>query len=58
MGDSAEKAEPARKWLDSISRLIWGAKTDEEEAKRLPGPREIKQIEGPKKADMDNEIPF
>lgn len=58
LGDAAERAEPARKWIDSISRLIWGAKMDEDEAKRLPAPREVKQIEPPRKSNMDNEIPF
>ena len=54
-GEAAEKAEPARKWLDSIGRLIWGAKQEEDEAKRLPAPKEIKQIEQKK---SDDEIPF
>ena len=56
LGDAADKAEPARKWLDSISRLIWGAKNDEDAAKQLPAPKEVKQIEPPKKSDMDDEI--
>jgi hypothetical protein len=58
LGEAADKAAPARKWIDSISRLIWGAKMDEEEAKRLPAPREVKQIEPPRKSDTDDEIPF
>lgn len=56
LGDAAEAAEPARKWLDSIGRLIWGAKEKENETKQLPPPKEIKQIEPPKK--LDDEIPF
>jgi hypothetical protein len=58
LGDSAEKAEPARKWLDSIGRLIWGAKNDEDAAKQLPPPKEVKQIEPPRSSDKDDEIPF
>jgi hypothetical protein len=44
LGEAAEKAEPARKWLDSIGRLIWGAKEKENEMKQLPPPREPKRI--------------
>jgi len=58
LGDAAEKAEPARKWLDSIGRLIWGAKNDEYAAKQIHPPREVRRIEPPKKPDMDDEIPF
>lgn len=67
LGEAAEKAEPARKWLDSIGRLIWGAKEKENETKQLPPPREKKQLPPPrqekrvassKTADMDDEIPF
>jgi hypothetical protein len=56
-GEAAEKAEPARRWLDTIGRIIWGAKCDEE-TKQLAPPREVKRIEPPKKSDMDDEIPF
>lgn len=70
-GEAAERAEPARKWIDSIARLIWGEEM-KERAERLPPPtpkREIppppKQIPGPKspartkkQKDMDDEIPF
>ena len=74
MGEAAEKAEPARKWLDSIGRLIWRAKEKEEETKQLPAPKEVKRIEPPKNEDQteppknedqteppkneDDEIPF
>ncbi len=71
LGDSAEKAEPARKWIDSIARLIWGAQM-KERTDSLPPPakkREIpappKQISPPPKkrtiasrTDTDDEIPF
>jgi hypothetical protein len=55
--DVTENAEPARKWLDSIARLIWSAQTKENEAKQLPPPKEIKRIKR-KKAEMDDDIPF
>jgi hypothetical protein len=72
LGDAAEAAEPARKWVDSISRLIWGAKEKENETKQLPPPKEVKQIEQkkePKRIEppqkkiaspktVDDEIPF
>ncbi|MFP5469342.1 MAG: hypothetical protein ACLGGZ_06320, partial [Alphaproteobacteria bacterium] len=51
LGDAADKAEPARKLVDSISRLIWGAK-NEEETKQLPSPPERKQIEPPRPEDV------
>jgi hypothetical protein len=57
LGDAADKAEPARKWLDSIGRLIWGAKNDED-TKQLSPPKEVKQIEPPRSSDKDDEIPF
>lgn len=50
IGDATEKVEPLRKWVDSISRLIWGTK-EEEEAKQLPSPPERKQIEPPRPED-------
>lgn len=50
LGDAADKAEPARKWVDSISRLFWGAK-NEEETKQLPSPPDRKQIEPPRSDD-------
>ncbi len=62
MGDAAEKLEPIRKWVDSISRLIWGARA--EEKPMLPAPQERKRIEPPKpqkssrRDELDDEIPF
>ena len=64
LGDVGEKLEPYRKWLDTIGKLIWGAKK-EEETKQLPPPSERKQIEPPrapkpseKSGSQDDEIPF
>jgi hypothetical protein len=71
LGDTAEAAEPARKWLDSISRLIWGSEMQEriervpssESRRKIPAPP--RQIEPPKRPDglglrpsLDDEIPF
>ena len=71
LGDSAGKAEPLRKWIDSLARLIWGAQMKErsealaapDERRELPSPP--KQIAPPKKratanraSDPDDEIPF
>jgi len=67
LGDAADKAEPLRKWIDSVADLIWGAK--DEELKQLPSPPERKRIEPPKKEtqvtnvpdfsdEIDDEIPF
>jgi len=50
LGDAADKLEPVRKIMDSMSRLIWGSK-NEEEAKQLPSPPERKQIEPPHSDD-------
>ena len=65
LGDSAEKAEPVRKWIDSIARLIWGAEMKErtETLPRPPERREIppppRQISGPpRRKKIDDEIPF
>lgn len=71
LGESAEKAEPARKWVDSIARLIWGAQM-QERSNALPTPSEKRQIPVPPKqitapkrhpasrqaASSDDEIPF
>jgi hypothetical protein len=71
LGDAAEKAEPARRWVDSIARLIWGAQIQErtqslpraEKQRQIPPP--AKQISQPKKeaikgrsSNLDDEIPF
>lgn len=55
VGEATSKADPARKWIDSIAGLIWGAK--DEELKQLPSPPDRKRIEPPPK-EMDDEIPF
>jgi hypothetical protein len=65
LGEAAEKAEPIRKWIDSIAGLIWGARK-EDESKKLPAPPERKQIEPPRSpqpkpgssSEMDDDIPF
>jgi hypothetical protein len=74
VGDSIEQLDSIRKWLDSIARLLWGART--EENKKLPAPQERKQIEAPRaplgrirpqssfaasvptRDDVNDEIPF
>jgi hypothetical protein len=62
--------EPARKWIDSISRLLGRAKEAEETANpSLPAPEERKRIEPPRRHEsgrkapsiadeLDDEIPF
>lgn len=58
-GEAIERSQ-VRSLLDSIARVIWGVKKDEE-TKRLPPRAEPKQIEpprAPKRSDMDDEIPF
>jgi hypothetical protein len=71
LGEAAEKAEPARKWIDSIARLFWGAEM-KERVESLPAPADKTRIPGPPKQilsprkdkitpngdDMDSEIPF
>jgi hypothetical protein len=61
-GEAIERSR-VRSLLDSIGRVIWGAKKEEEELRRLPPRTEPKQIEPPKapsrkRDDMDDEIPF
>lgn len=70
-GKAAEKLEPARKWLDSIARLLGNNKEVENSQPQLPKPT-IKKIEhrrqisdqsgknsaAQKRGDMDDEIPF
>jgi hypothetical protein len=69
LGESAEKAEPLRKWLDSIARLIWGAQMKERaatlpapERKELPAPPKqlsvTKQRSAKASTTRDDEIPF
>lgn len=64
VGEMAVKAEPARKFLETIGFLIWGAEM-QERSKQLPSPEKPKQIEPPKKTKPmgrrslpDDEIPF
>ena len=64
LGDAADKLEPVRKLLDTIGRVIWGAKK-EEDAKQLPPPTELKRIQPPhtteqlpEKDNLDDDIPF
>jgi hypothetical protein len=69
-GEAVENLEPARKWIDSIARLLGRAKEAENTAApRLPGPMERKRIEPPRRPaeeekstemfdDLDDEIPF
>jgi hypothetical protein len=64
VGVSAEKMEPARRLIDSIAGLIWGAK-HAEQTKQIPPPTERKPLPPPrttkaksKRGAMDDEIPF
>lgn len=64
LGDAADKLESVRKWLDTIGRVIWGAKK-EEDAKQLPPPAELKRIQPPQTTEqlpendnLDDDIPF
>lgn len=64
LGDAADKLEPVRKWLDTIGRVIWGAKK-EEGAKQLPPPAELKRIQPPQTTEqlpengnLEDDIPF
>jgi hypothetical protein len=64
-GDAAEKLEPARKWIDSIAKLLGHNKEIENSQPKLPK-LEKKQIQdqrwqfagGKKRDDLDSEIPF
>jgi hypothetical protein len=59
-GEAVERSQ-IRQLLDTIARVIWGIKKDEE-TKRLPPRIEPRQIEPPRapapKRDADDEIPF
>lgn len=71
LGNSANKAEPARKWIDSIARLIWGAQM-KERTEELPSAGDKRQIPAPPKqiappkrraaasctSNAEDEIPF
>jgi hypothetical protein len=64
-GEAIERSR-VRSLLDSIGRVIWGAKKEEEELRRLPPRTAPKQIEPPKvpqvpsrkAGNSDDEIPF
>jgi hypothetical protein len=68
VGEAAKRLEPARKLIDSISHLLYGAKQSEQQS--LPSPSTPKQIEPPRtkptpprpsrpsRGDMDDDIPF
>lgn len=65
-GEAAKELEPARKWMDSIARLI-GRNQDHEDALRaLTAPLEQKRIEPPRlrvsgppePPQLDDDIPF
>jgi hypothetical protein len=58
-GKAAEKLKPVQEIFDSISRLIYGSRT--EEVKKLSPPKETKRIESrmsPKTRELDDEVPF
>ncbi len=64
LGDTAEQLKPVKEILDSISRLIWGARQESND-KQLSPPEERKQIEPPQESPSeqdnnksDDEIPF
>ena len=58
VGDSVQKSH-ILKLLDSIAKVFWGSKK-EQETKKLPPPAPTKRIEPPKRnsGDLDDEIPF
>jgi hypothetical protein len=68
-GEVAEKLEPARKWVDSIAKLIGAAKSHEDAQPQLPRIPETKKIEAPKRQPfeptsartsdlLDEDVPF
>jgi hypothetical protein len=62
--EAAKELEPARKFIDSISRLLGRAKEFEDSAPQLPPPSTPRQLPPPPKnalpkgGDLDDEIPF
>lgn len=63
VGEAAEKLEPVRKWVDSIGKIINGARSSEPEMPRLPPKEPQKRIEvrtSSKGGDrtLDDEVPF
>jgi hypothetical protein len=67
-GEAAKELEPARKLIDSISRLLGRAKEFEDSAPRLPPTSKPRELSAPKKRlsppspksspDLDDEIPL
>jgi hypothetical protein len=66
-GEMAKEAEPVRKFIDSISRLLGRAQEIDEKKNTLPSPPTPKRLEPPKRrllppqrkrGDFDDEIPF
>jgi hypothetical protein len=62
-GESAEKLEPWRKWIDSIAKVIGFAKEKDAENPSIPLPEDTKRIEPPKRRlpppeSIDDDIPF
>lgn len=63
-GEAAKELEPARKFIDSISRLLGRAKEFEDSAPQLPPPSKPRQLPAPPKkesqrrGDLDDEMPF
>jgi hypothetical protein len=64
-GEVAEELEPARKWIDSIARLLGFAQESESTQRALPSTkvRKLKHQRqlpkpAPRRDDLDDEIPF
>ncbi len=62
-GEAAEKLEPIRRFIDSIGKVINGARESEPERKQLPPVRMPKRIEVQKPStqsprELDDEVPF
>lgn len=67
-GEAAQELEPARKFIDSIARLLGRAKEFEDSALQIPPPSIPRQISPPKdtlpsppkssRDNLDDEIPF
>jgi hypothetical protein len=58
-GVAAEKLNPVKEMIDSISRLIWGSRQNE--PKQIPPPKDRKKIESRPRhptRDIDDEVPF
>lgn len=64
-GEAAERLEPARKWIDSIAKLLGHNKEIENSQPKLAKPEKRKiqdqrpqPATGKKRVDLDDEIPF